>query len=97
MTVFEDNVLGLFEKHRAEWLAKARDVARKLGESGRIVTIDDVRDLCPPPGEVDPRVMGAVFLRKEWERCGYTSGKRMTSHARPVSQFKLKEYEGAKP
>jgi hypothetical protein len=88
---FEQQVLPLFEQHRAPWLDRARAVARRLGQGGATVTIDMVRVECPPPDDVDPRVMGAVFTRKEWENRGYMKGFRSTSHGRPVAMFKLRE------
>lgn len=89
-TLFEQTVLPLFETHRADWLDYARNCAFLLGASGQIVTIDDVRRVCPPPSHVDPRVMGAVFQRKKWEYVGATSSVRSTCHKRPVGQWKLK-------
>ena len=87
-TQFEQQVLPLFEMHRAEWLAEARALALSLGADGRGVTIDMVRAECPPPREIDPRVMGAVFTRKDWQNMGYIKGFRSTSHGRPVAVFK---------
>lgn len=34
--------LDLFERHRAEWLARARAIARDLGKDGAPVCADDV-------------------------------------------------------
>jgi hypothetical protein len=90
MTQFEQYVLPIFEQHRADWLASARSVARLMGMDGTPITIDMVRAKCPPPRGVDPRVMGAVFKRSEWENCGYVRGFRTASHARPVALFKLR-------
>jgi len=89
-TAFEQAVLPLYEATRAEWLAEARAVARKLGRGGTLITIDDVRRVCPPPPEVDPRVCGAVFVRSEWQRLGYIAGSRAQSHCRPVALFRLR-------
>src|SRR5262245_46110632 len=91
MTYFEQNVLPLFEQHRANWLEQARGVARQIGLQQYHVTIDDVRELCPPPRDVDGRVMGAVFTRKEWQRVGYQASTRGTCYHRPVTVFKLKD------
>lgn len=88
---FEQQVLPLFEVHRADWLQTARQIALELGRNGVSVTIDMVRAKIPPPAGVDPRVMGAVFTRKDWINCGYTKGHRATSHGRPVAVFKLRD------
>lgn len=90
LTQFEQEVLPKFEATRKDWLSKARAVAWRLGQGGKEVTVDMVRAECPPPGNVDPRVMGAVFTRADWENCGYVKGFRRTSHARPVAMFKRK-------
>jgi len=90
-TMFEQDVLPLFEAHRADWLDYARNVAFMLGAAGQIVTIDDVRRICPPPKHVDPRVMGAVFERKKWSYLGATASVRSTCHKRPVGQWQLKD------
>lgn len=91
-TLFETRVLPLFEEHRGDWLATARAAARFLGHGGAPVTIDAVRKLCPPPADVDPRVMGAVFLRREWTRIGFEQSARRECHGRPVAVHRLKEY-----
>jgi hypothetical protein len=93
-SLFEKDVLPDFEKWRAEWLERARDAAYCLGFTGREVTIDDVRAVCPPPEYTDPRVMGAVFTRKEWECVRYERSTRTTSHNRPVGVFRLKSAGG---
>lgn len=86
--LFERTVLPWFEESRADWLANAREVALQLGEWFPEVTIDDVRILCPPPANVDPRVMGAVFLRKHWELLRHERSNRAACHNRPVGVFR---------
>lgn len=90
MSVFEQAVLPLFEVTRANWLAYARETARRLAQHGREVTIDDVRASCPPPSGVDPRVMGAVFNGRDWECVRYERSSRAACHSRPIGVFKLK-------
>ena len=87
-TMFEQSILPLFETHRAEWLEQARSAAYAIGCKGGTLTINDVRRVCPPPEEFDPRVMGAVFLRSTWRKVGYLSSSR--AHGRPVVVFQLK-------
>lgn len=83
-----DEALALLEKHRADYLAKARVVALELyRKSGKPVTVDMVRAVCPPPSGVDGRVMGAVFNRRDWIKMGTVNSHRRTCHARPISQF----------
>lgn len=82
----KDDAMALFEEHRAEWLARARDAASRLYRRfGRPITIDDVRSECPPPDVYDPRVMGAVF--SGWTPVGYINSRRRTCHGRPIRLF----------
>lgn len=88
--IFEQQVLPLFEANRAEWLAKARATAERLAAGGKTITIDMVRAECPPPADVDPKVMGAVFRPLgKWIKTGYVQSFRKASHGRAVAQFKL--------
>jgi hypothetical protein len=87
---FKQSILPLFEEHRAEWLEEARSAAYKIGCNGGKVTIDDVRRVCPPPVDVDPRVMGAVFLRNTWRKVGYMNSRRKDGHGRHIVIFELK-------
>lgn len=89
---FENSIAPLFERGKSSsWLEAARNFAIELGRKNPYVTIDMVREECPPPDEIDPRIMGVVFTKKIWERVGYTSGSRSVSHGRPICQFRLKE------
>lgn len=94
MSGFEQSVLPLFEVTRAAWLASAREAARRLAGERGCVTIDDVREACPPPEDVDPRVMGAVFRRCEFERVAYRQSRRSRCHFRPVAVFQLRIQRG---
>lgn len=88
---FETSIVPLFENGQSSnWLEIARNVAIELGRKNYVVTIDMVREECPPPDEIDPRIMGAIFTKKTWDRVGYTSGNRSASHYRPICQFRLK-------
>lgn len=88
---FAREVQPHFERTRGEFLAKARRVALRLGKKGKAVTVNDVRALCPPPEEIDPRIMGAVFRTSDWERLDYVSTNRRACHGRPVAVFVRKD------
>lgn len=88
--LFERQVLPLFEEHRSDWLERARAIARQIGLQRVEVTINDVRAVCPPPAGVDPRVMGAVFMRSEWKLLRHERSTRATCHNRPVGVFSLR-------
>lgn len=90
LSIFDAVVAPMFEESRKDWLESARTAAFSLGAGGRVITIDDVREVCPPPDDVDPRVMGAVFTRSDWECVGYQRSRRSACHSRPVGQFRRK-------
>lgn len=93
---FWDEVLPLFEKHRADFLYAARQVAEEiflaknvgLGEEVGI-TVDDVRKLCPPRPEHDTRIQGAIFAGKKWVKVGERKSTREACHYRKISIFVL--------
>ena len=80
----------ILERTRAEYLSAARDAARRLLETRQSITINDVRDVCPPPGTIDQRVMGAVLRHRDFEATGeFVLSSRKTCHARPIQRFRL--------
>lgn len=82
-----------FEEHRPDYLAEARSAARRLLETRPSITINDVREVCPPPADIDPRVMGAVFRHKDFEATGeFVLSSRNTCHRRPIQRFALTNY-----
>ena len=83
-----DVVMVKFEESRKPWLVRAREVAEELwARSHEPVTVNDIREVLPPPEGVDPRVFGAVLNRKRWRCIGYTQSDRKVSHARPIAKF----------
>ena len=84
------DAIAALEKVRSDYLAAARAAADRLARRHELITIDMVRAEVPPPKEVDPRVMGAVFKRSDWECVGYKASTRGTCHQRPVGQFRRK-------
>lgn len=87
--LFEEQVRPLFEQYRADYLARARQIARQIAMRNGEVTINDVREHCPPPEGVDPRVMGAILRKPEFIAVGYTKSHRSVCHNRPICIFKL--------
>lgn len=82
--------LDLLEEHRPDYLAQAREAARRLLRDRDSITINDVREICPPPADIDPRVMGAVFRTSEFEATGeFVLSSRTTCHRRPIQRFRL--------
>lgn len=83
----KDEALDALEQARWEYLIKARSVAHKLAKKKKEITINDVREVCPPPPDVDPKVMGAVFKTKDWEPTGFHISKR--AHSRMIRTWRL--------
>lgn len=82
--------LETFEMTRPQYLAKARATARLLLQSRDEITINDVREHCPPPANWDGRVLGAVFNHKDFESTGrIVKSNRDTCHKRPIQLFRL--------
>jgi hypothetical protein len=89
-TKTKEDAFALLERHRAEYLAAARSYMEAFAADGRIVTVNHLIALGPSlPEGVDPRVRGAVFAGKKWERLGYCQSRRKTSHGRPIQRFRL--------
>lgn len=84
----KDEALDALEIARAEYLAKARLCALRLTRKRDTITVDDVREKCPPPEDIDPRVMGAIFAGAEWEAVGFVNSARRACHRRPVRMFR---------
>ena len=89
----KEDALDLLERTRKEYIAQARDTALAIARfKPGPITVNDVRKLCPPPDEIDPRVLGAVFRTGKnsmWKPVGYVRSER--AHARPIMQFQLKD------
>ncbi len=88
--VFASEVSPRLNTHRQAWLARARQTARSIASRRGSVTIDEVRAVCPPPDDVDPRVMGAVFKRAEFELVDYIESRRKACHGRHIGIFRLR-------
>ncbi len=72
------------------WVAQARIAARHIAVEKGEVTINDVREVCPPPEDADPRILGAVFQKNEFVRVGFAVSDRRACHGRMIGVFRLK-------
>lgn len=76
------------ETARADWLSRARALAKQIYDAGGApVSVDDIRARLPVPDGVDTRVMGVVFKGGGWTLFDYVPSKRKESHYRPVARF----------
>lgn len=87
-----NTALDLFEIHRVDYLNKARDAARKILANKQTITTDDVREACPVPEGVNPKVMGAVFNHPDFKSTGtWVKSRRTIAHNRPIQVFRLSD------
>ncbi len=84
-----DAALDAFEEHRGNWLGEARSVAYRICVEQGYATVDDVRRRCPPPKDVDPRIMGAIFNTSQFRTSTITNSDRAVCHKRPIRRFVL--------
>ena len=80
-----------FETGKMQWLASARAAARRIAREKGTVTIAEVRECCPPPADVDPRVMGAVMQPREFQLIKFVESRRKACHGRHIGLFKLRD------
>lgn len=92
--IFDVEILPLFQASQPRWLERARITARYLARKNGQVCADDVRAECPPPAGADPRIMGGIFRKTEYEKIGYVNSARVINHGRPVAIFKLRDQTG---
>lgn len=91
-----DAVLDDLEKRRWAYITKARRFAADFARRWGVVSINDVRDGCPPPADVPPAALGAVFKERDvWVAVSFTLANHPAAHARVVRVYKLKgEHRG---
>jgi len=86
-----NKVLRGIVARRKNYVDTARVVAAFICREEGTVTVDQLRDVFPPPDEFDARVCGSVFTGPMFNAVGYTQTKRVTSHARTIRVFELAE------
>lgn len=87
-----DMIMLEHERVKAGYLWAARTIAARICKQKGEVTINDIRDQLPPPESMHPSVLGAVFRNKQFKHTGrYTTAKHVSSHARKVGIYKLRE------
>lgn len=86
-----EEALNALEIARADYLANARNVAKEIAVNGNgTCTVNQVREVLPPPDGIDGRVMGAIFNKSDWQNMGYVSSDRGVCHKRPIALFRYK-------
>lgn len=85
--------LERWQENESRWIARARAAMLELclDRNGQPVSSDDVWDLCPPPADCHPSVMGPVFRGGLFQKVGWKASKRPSAHARMISIYTIKE------
>lgn len=94
-TDYARDIMPEQEAAHAEWVDRARVIARKIAKAKGEVSSDDIWRECAPPSGADARVMGAVFAeRGAWELVRYQrSERRVANHGRAISVWRIKSQE----
>lgn len=86
-----DSVLDDLEKRRWAYIKRAREFAVDFARRWGVVSINNVREGCPPPADVPPAALGAVFKeRNVWQVVSFCLAEHPAAHARVVRVYKLK-------
>jgi len=91
----KDGALDAFEEMRGQWVAQAREVARRVCAERGEVTADDLHARFPVPTDengnrlIDGRIFGAVLRSPHFVLIGYRKSRRAECHRRPIGVFQL--------
>ena len=72
---------------KEQYVEGGREWARQFAAEHGEVTADDAHQFYPPPKDVDPRVIAALFQGLVW--VGFTKSRRATCHHRHISRFTI--------
>ena len=74
-------------RNNREWVSQARAVAKRVAYEQGTVSSDDIHELCPPPPDAHPNVMGAVFKNLGLRVVSFTTTKRPSGHGRLIRVY----------
>lgn len=74
-----------------EWLDRARSMMVSVIMKKGWCSSDDCWDICPPPADAHPSVMGCLFDDRRFVRIGDMLSKRPSARGRRISTYELKE------
>lgn len=82
-----DQALDRLERARAEYVARARIHADMIYARLGYCTVDLIRAECPPPSDIDGRVMGALLRAPAWLVEGDQHSRRGINHGKKIARF----------
>lgn len=74
-----------------DWVKDAREAAVRIAARSGQVCSDDIHTACPPPADLHPNAMGAVFNTKRLHLIGYKKSARKSGHSRRIGIYQLAE------
>lgn len=74
-------------RNNSEWIAHAKEVAKKVALERGSVSSDDIHELCPPPPGAHPNVMGAVFKNIGLRVISFMTTNRPSGHGRLIRVY----------
>lgn len=80
-----------FETQHAVWLHYARNKMIEVIEVRGACSSDDCWELCPPPADAHPSLMGALFRDDRFLRISAKKSQRESANGRWISVYELKE------
>ena len=89
-TALRDQALDALERTRGEYIAWAIVVAHNVIAEQGFVTADDIHEHCPPPADIDPRVIGAVLCPRNFFYVGTVTSRRAINHGRTIGVWRKK-------
>jgi hypothetical protein len=81
------------EAARQDYVLEAREFAVQYAKQRGEISINEIRECCPPPADINPAVLGAILRGKQWEPVGYTTAKHPDAHARVIRTYRWKEVQ----
>lgn len=82
--------LDLEKQARESWLKIAWAAVLEHFKTNATISADEVREICPAPSSLDPRIYGVLLRRKELQFIGYKKSARKQCHHRAIAIFSLR-------
>jgi len=73
----------------AEWLEKARAVAKILAMTNGETNACEVLRQCPRPASVSPNATGSIFKGKAWRCVGHVKTEKVSGRGREIKRWML--------
>jgi len=88
--------LDLHERKYGDYITWARQQAIEwlaARPEGTTISANDIWATWPPPAEINPGAIGAIFRNAAFIRCGFTPATRPSAHSRYLGVYQLRKRE----